>query len=330
MNSRSDDPLRPGAPSAAAGADAMVFHSGSCCKCGGTDGLICISEFGKALCPRCYPEFVRRRMEATVRRFRMIPKGCRVAVAISGGGDSGALLDMLARTRGRLNYTLTAIHLDMGLDPYSQDCIEVCREQARKCTVSLELERAEDYGVTVSPVGQWRTCAVCGAVRRALLPRIAQRLRADVICVGHTLDDQLMFMLKNVLSGHPESPAPLLPARPGYPAKAKPLIQIPEQATKRYAELIGLPVMREPCPHFKDEAHRLKEVFHHLERLAPMGKLQFFHTMRTVMRPESDDTTTEGPCEVCGAQTRMRVCPICRLKEAQEEEKPGKRMEPGD
>ena len=101
--------------------------------------------------------------------------------------------------------------------------------------------------------------------------------------------------------------------------RAKPLIQLPEEATKRYAGLVRLPVVDEPCPHFHPEAHRLKEVFDHLERLAPMGKLQFYHTMRTVMRPERDDESGECPCEVCGAQTRMRVCPICRLKEAQQE-----------
>jgi tRNA(Ile)-lysidine synthase TilS/MesJ len=50
-----------------------------------------------------------------VRRYRMIPKGAKAAVALSGGKDSGGLLHILGALRGRLNYTLTAVHVDMEL-----------------------------------------------------------------------------------------------------------------------------------------------------------------------------------------------------------------------
>lgn len=296
----------------------LSLHSGSCVRCGTTEDLIAVSEFGKALCARCYPGFLRHRIEATIRRFRMVPHGGHAVLAVSGGADSGTLLDALGYLRRRLNFTLTALHLDMGMGEYSAGCVEVVREQARKACVSLQVNSVREFGVTVTPVREWPICSVCGAVRRALLPRIARSLRADVLCTGHTLDDQLQYMLKNVISGHPTCPPPVHKPTLGYPAKAKPLIQIPDAATKIYAQLMGIPLMEDPCPLFVPETHRFKEVFDLLEKAAPMGKLQYWQVLRKVMEPRGDDEDgAEHPCPVCGELTWMPKCPLCRLKEEQ-------------
>lgn len=291
----------------------LTFHSGSCCRCGAEGPLIEISEFGKAVCERCYPEFWRRRVEATVRRFRMIPRASRVAVAVSGGGDSGALLHALGLTRQRLNFSLVALHLDQGMGDYSARCLEVVQAQAAMAAVELRVGEVADFGVRVEAAGAWPICAVCGAVRRAALPVLAREHGVAVVCTGHTLDDHLMFMLKNILSGHPASPPPVQPAIHGYPAKVKPLIQIPDNAAKAYARLCNIPVVEEPCPHFDAETHRLKEVFDLLERHAPMGKQQFWQVMRKLM-PRGETARPESPCARCGELTSMGVCPLCRLR----------------
>lgn len=299
----------------------LAFHDGACCRCAATADLLRFSELGKAVCPACYPQLLRGRIEATVRRFRMIPRRARVAVAVSGGGDSGALLHALAHLRGRLNFVLNAVHVDMGLGQYSEQSLAVCQEQARMTGVELVVDRVADYGVRVEALRDWPVCAVCGAVRRSILPRLARRIGADVICTGHTLDDQLQFMLKNILAGRPASPPPLRPATQGWPAKAKPLIQIPDRATQAYVRLVGLPVVQIPCPHFAPQSHRLKEVFALLEELAPMGKLQLWHTLRRVMAPDAAEYE-QGACEQCGEPTSMGLCPLCRLRAAQATERP--------
>lgn len=294
----------------------LTFHSGSCCRCGGAGPLVEVSEFGKAVCEDCYPEFWRRRVEATVRRFRMIPRAARVAVAVSGGGDSGALLHALGLMRRRLNFGLIALHLDQGMGEYTARCLEVVRAQAEMAAVELRVGRVQDFGVRVEEVGAWPVCAVCGAVRRAVLPVLAREYGVAVVCTGHTLDDHLMFMLKNILSGHPASPPPVQPAIHGYPAKVKPLIQIPDVAAKAYARLCQIPVVADPCPHFDPATHRLKEVFELLERNAPMGKQQFWQVMRKLM-PRDAATRPEAPCPRCGELTSLGTCPLCRLRALQ-------------
>lgn len=298
----------------------LTFHDGTCCKCGSSEDLIRFSEFGKALCPDCFPEFVRRRIEGTLRRFRMIPKGAHAAVAVSGGSDSGALLHALARTRARLNFSLSAVHIDMGLGEYSRRSLQVARQQCAGANVTLHDDAVARHGVQIAPLGRWPVCAVCGAVRRALLPRLARRIGADVLCMGHTLDDQLQFMMKNILSGHAISPAPVLPATSYAPAKVKPLIQVPDQATDTYVRLVGIPTVAEPCPRFVPDSHRFKDVFELLEQHAPMGKLQFWRVLRKVMRPADEGDDAGHLCSVCGEPTSMPVCTICRLRQAQQED----------
>lgn len=291
----------------------LAIHDGACVRCGAIEDLVRISEFGKAVCERCFPEFLRRRIEATVRRYRMIPSRAHAAVAVSGGKDSGALLMALAQTRNRLNFTLTAIHVDMGLGEYSEASLAAVQAQAAKACVQLVVERVEDHGVKVAPVRDWPLCAVCGAVRRALLPKMAVQLRADVMCTGHTLDDQLQYILKNTLSGRPASPRAVAAPRLGFPRKSKPLIETPDVATATYVRLTGLPVVEHRCPAFDPTSHRLKEVFELMERLAPMSKLQYWRAMRKVLEPDEEDGV-ERPCNVCGEPTWFATCPLCRLR----------------
>lgn len=298
----------------------LLLHDGSCTCCGTPDDLIRVSEFGKALCPRCYPEFVRARVEATVRRFRMIPRRARVAVAVSGGHDSVTLLNTLAATRRRLNFDLVAIHINMGLGEYSQRCLEVVGRQCRAAGIALEVDQLQAYGARVEAVGDWPVCAVCGGLRRALMPRLAKRCGAQVLATGHTLDDQLQYMLKNVLSGRPVSPAPVLPATPFAPMKVKPMIQIPDAATEIYCDLLGIETQDEPCPRFIPDTHRLKDVFNLLEKHAPMGKVQFWQVLRKVMRPRPEPEDRDHACPICGEITSMQICPLCRVIEAQKRE----------
>jgi tRNA(Ile)-lysidine synthase TilS/MesJ len=160
-------------------------------------------------------------------------------------------------------------------------------------------------------------CAVCGAIRRAILPRVAQRAGAEVLCTGHTLDDQLVYALKDLLSGRAHPPRPVLPATAGFPQKSKPLFFLPERATAIYCGLAGLPTVAGACPRFDPSTHRFKAVFELLERLAPLGKKQLLTSLsRFITRPKGPDRE-EHPCPVCGLPTSFSPCPLCRLRASQ-------------
>lgn len=292
----------------------MTFHDGSCARCGAAEEpLYRFTEFGKAICPRCFPAFFRRRVCRTARRFQMIRKGDLIGVALSGGKDSAALLHTLWTERCRLNIRIIGLHVDMGLGEYSDHSRQVVEELTGNLRVPLVIERVADYGVQIQPAGSFRMCSVCGAVRRALLDRVGLRERVDAVATGHTLDDWLQQMLKRLLTGRLDAPPPVLPGDEFHPRKIKPLCLMPDEASAAYGECLGLPVVKQQCPQFDPQSHRLKQVFELLEQLAPSSKTQLVNSLRRAMK-EPPPGGPDRPCPECGQPTGTTVCPICRLR----------------
>ncbi|MHB8997265.1 MAG: tRNA lysidine(34) synthetase [Armatimonadota bacterium] len=294
----------------------LSFHDGSCCRCGSGGELYRFTEFGKAVCPECYPLFFQRRVARTMRRYGMVSGGDTIAVAVSGGKDSTALLHSLWNLRHRLHLTVVALHIDMGLAEYSEQSLQAVRELVESLGVPLVIERVADHGVRIEPAGNFRMCSVCGAVRRALLDRVGLREGFAAIATGHTLDDRLQQMLKRLLTGRLDAPRPILLGDEFHPRKIKPLSFIPDRASKAYAELLRLPHLTAVCPQFDPESHRLKAVFELLEELAPMGKSQLVNTLHKAMKADVPGAE-DRPCPDCGNPTGTEVCPLCRLQRLQ-------------
>ena len=64
----------------------------------------------------------------------------------------------------------------------------------------------------------------------------------DAIVTGHNLDDEAAVLMGNALHWHTDylgRQAPLLPARHGFPKKAKPLVRLTERETAAYCVLAG-------------------------------------------------------------------------------------------
>ena len=288
------------------------------CRCNRTGRLYRLSELGGPLCEVCFPESMQRRVGRDIRVYRMIPKGSRAVVAVSGGKDSGSLLHILRElSRGRLNFGLVALHVDMQLGEYSRRAREVCEELARRVGVELVTVPIGDWGVRVHPMGRFPTCAVCGGIRRPIMSLMARRLGAEVLVTGHTLDDQLVYALKNLLSGKSEPPRPVTPEGPVFCRKAKPLFHLPDRALAIYARLVGIPVLEENCPLFVPDAHRFKEVFEALESVAPLAKKQLLSALRRHLKKPQKPEREGHPCPECGDPTYYSRCPLCRLREWQ-------------
>lgn len=297
----------------------MSFHDGSCFRCKDATGpLYRFTEFGKAICAGCYPDFFRRRVCATMRRSEMIRKNDLIAVALSGGKDSAALLHTLWTERWRINLRVIGLHVDMGLGEYSDHGRAVVEELTGQLGVPLVVERVADHGVQIQPAGNFEMCSVCGAVRRALLDRVGLRERVDAVATGHTLDDWLQQMLKRLLTGRLDAPKPVLPGDEFHPPKIKPLCLTPDQASEAYVQCLNLPIVSEKCPQFDPQSHRLKQVFELLEKLAPSGKQQLVNSLRKAMKA-APPGGPDRPCPECGQPTGTDVCPLCRLRRAMQD-----------
>jgi tRNA(Ile)-lysidine synthase TilS/MesJ len=236
-------------------------------------------------------------------------------VAVSGGKDSGSLAHILRElSKGRLNFRVVALHIDMELGEYSERSRAVCEELCERIGLDLVTVGIGEWGVKVQPTGRYPSCAVCGGIRRPILILMARRLGADVLATGHTLDDQLNYALKDLLSGKSNPPRPVTPKGPVFPQKVKPLFHLPDRALAIYARLMELPLVEGACPRFVPEAHRFKDVFEVLESLAPLSKKQLMSALSRNLKRPPPDTREWHLCEECREPTYFHPCPLCRLR----------------
>lgn len=298
------------------GRDWVPEYMRRCGVCGAEENVLVVTEWTRGLCRRCLPRAVENRVLSDIRRWQMIAPRDKVGVAVSGGKDSATLLAVLANLRRRKPFTLAAVHVDMGLGEFSRQSRQAVEDLCRRYAVRLIIETASNYGVRAEPTGPWPICAVCGGIRRAIFPRIARRENFDVFATGHTLEDMLQTMLKQLISGKDFCPKPVLPATPYDPKKIKPLYFVPERVTSAYAEIQGLEFAADTCPHFPPDTHRFKDVFEHLEKLAPMAKIQVLTNLGRLMKAPPV-AQRDYACQDCGEASRRPLCPLCMLRRIQ-------------
>jgi tRNA(Ile)-lysidine synthase len=142
----------------------------------------------------------------------MLRGGEAVLVAVSGGPDSVALLDVLYALRESLGLTLTAVHVHHGLRPEADAEADGVRRLCEHLDVSCHVER-----VTVRREPPWDGLeAESRRARHAALERVARVVGAGRIATGHTADDQAETVLMRLLQGAgPRGLGGLAPARGG-------------------------------------------------------------------------------------------------------------------
>jgi len=123
-----------------------------------------------------------------------------VLAAVSGGADSVALLRALDRLRKKLNFKLSAAHLDHGLrGEFSSGDARFVERLCRGIGVPLVVEsvsvpaRVAETGETVEEAAR-----IC---RYAFLRRTAVERDCEFVAVAHTADDQIETILHHILRG---------------------------------------------------------------------------------------------------------------------------------
>jgi tRNA(Ile)-lysidine synthase len=134
----------------------------------------------------------------------------RTVVAVSGGPDSMALLDLLARTAPGHGLELVVGHVDHGIDPKSADVARLVARAAAERALPIESVRLE-LGASASETE-------ARLARLAALEDIRARVGAGTILLAHHAEDQAETVLMRVLRG--SGPAGLA----GIPERRGPLV----------------------------------------------------------------------------------------------------------
>ena len=137
----------------------------------------------------------------TIQRHGLLPRGGRVVVALSGGGDSVGLLHVLLELEARGELLVVGVaHFNHQLRGDEADEDE---RFSSALAGSLNLPFARG-GAEVRALAREQKRSIEDAARRAryaFLDEVATRFSADGVAVGHTLDDQAETFLLRLLRG---------------------------------------------------------------------------------------------------------------------------------
>ncbi|MBC7106471.1 MAG: tRNA lysidine(34) synthetase TilS [Firmicutes bacterium] len=186
---------------------------------------------------------VLSRVKATVTAYRMLEPGQLVLVAVSGGPDSVALLDILYTLREELGIGLAVAHFDHGLRPDSAADAEFVRELGGRYGLTVHVERGEvalrRAAAGMSPEEAARVA------RYEFLRRLAHQTGAQRVALGHHGDDQAETVLMNFLRGTGVAGLKgIPPVRDGL--YVRPLLGLRRWEIEAYCAARGLAVRHDP------------------------------------------------------------------------------------
>jgi tRNA(Ile)-lysidine synthase len=231
---------------------------------------------------------VIERVRTYINRHHLLHAGDRVAVAVSGGADSVALLRILLELRSELGLVLSVAHFHHGIRGAEADQDqEFVRELAGKFDLEFHL------GTGDAPAhAQREKSSLESAARELRLGWFAQLVtggRTDKIATAHTLDDQAETVLMRLLRG--AGTRGLAGIFPEHKDKhlVRPLLEITRREIEDYLKAIAQP-WREDSTN-RDLSHTRNRVRH---QLLPLLELQFNPAVRHTLADVAEVARAEA------------------------------------
>lgn len=180
--------------------------------------------------------------------FDMIMPGDRVAVGVSGGKDSMLLLEALALYRrfSKKDFTLQALMLTLGLEPFDTSAIEAhCRE----LDVPLTIQKTDIGHVIFDIRKEKNPCALCAKMRRGALNELAVNMKCNKLALGHHREDAIETLLMSLFfEGRLHTFHPNTYLSRSDLTVIRPMIYLPEKHVIHMVKTLNLPTVKNPCP----------------------------------------------------------------------------------
>ncbi len=262
-----------------------------------------------------HPPALLRRTERTLREETPLGAGQRVLVALSGGGDSMALLHVLARLAPRLGITLAAHGVDHGLRPAAAAELELAAQLASELGVPFSR-------TTLQLAAGGNLQARARAARYAALDAAAEECAADWVATAHHADDRAETLLLRLLRGASPSALGVLPA--AAERRLRPFIRAPKSAILQHLERHQLPHASDPSnrdPRFLRTRVR-EELLPLLERLTPGAARRLNLLADECLELQAPPLVTDAQ----GHPVRLTRTQVAQIRRAHKLRQPGVRI----
>lgn len=220
-------------------------------------------------------QILMSRMRAAMEKYNMIEDGDRIAVGVSGGKDSLALLYALSEMRRFYpkKYDVFAVTADMNFFGKPADFSEIT-SLCEKLGVSHIIKKTELYHIIFETRKEKNPCSLCARMRRGILHDITKEIGCNKLALGHHMDDAAETFMMNLLSGgRIESFRPVTYLSRKDLTMIRPMIFATEKEVLSAARRAELPTVESPCPMDKtSNRNEMKQLLKSLEKDFPAVK----------------------------------------------------------
>jgi tRNA(Ile)-lysidine synthase TilS/MesJ len=199
--------------------------------------------------------------------YGMIKENDHIAVGVSGGKDSLALLYTLAELRRfyPVPFRLSAVTVDMG---FKGSDFSAVKDFCEGLSVPYRVAPTDIAEIIFDVRRESNPCSLCAKMRRGVLHSTAKEMGCNKVALGHHFDDAVeTFMMNLFFEGRVGcfSPVTYLSNTDLY--LIRPMIYAKESDVEYFVRHATLPVVKSLCPEDRaTEREEMKKLLHSLEK----------------------------------------------------------------
>ena len=294
------------------------------CSLCGEPAVIHQRHNGRYLCGTHLIADIEQRVSTTIASHHQVVPGDCIAVALSGGKDSTALLLLLYHLFGsRTDIRFIAVTADEGISGYREETVRSAETLVRKLGIEhTTVSFTELFGDSLDTIlkdRETQACSICGILRKKALMAGAEQAGATKLATGHNLDDEAQSVLMNVLRGDlmrlvrdsaSDSGGRFIP-------RIKPLMYIQEKEIATYLMVQGIWEDLPECPYAIHALRReVRSILSGMEYRHPGTMLRLMQNKKNVESAFLGKKGGEpvGTCRECGDPCSGELCQLCQLR----------------
>jgi tRNA 2-thiocytidine biosynthesis protein TtcA len=187
-----------------------------------------------------------RETGSAISDYKMIEDGDRILCAVSGGMDSFAMLTLLLELQKRapIRFEVIAVNVDQKQPGFPEHVLPAHFESLG---VAHRIVQQDTYSVVTSKIPAGKTmCGLCSRLRRGILYRVADEIKATKIALGHHMDDIVETLFLNMFfGGQLKAMPPKLLNDAGKHIVIRPLAYCEKRDIGKFARAMKYPII--PC-----------------------------------------------------------------------------------
>ena len=181
-------------------------------------------------------------------KYQMIEEGDRIAVGVSGGKDSLALLCALHGLKRFYpkSFEIVPINIKMG---FPNETDEVSKALCDELGLELQSVKSDIYSVVFEVRKEKHPCSLCSNMRRGALHGAAKELGCNKLALGHHFDDAVETIIMNLfIEGRFDCFYPVTYLDRSDITVIRPLLFAPEKEVSHFVRACGIVPVPKNCP----------------------------------------------------------------------------------